>query len=207
MITWTDITEFKAQNPVITVGSFDGLHKGHLEVISQLKREAERVNGQSVVFTFWPHPSNILQPDKPLWLLNTIPEKIRLFEKAGIDHLVLHPFTKDFSGMPYEQFVSEILLSKLNLHTLLVGYDNRMGHNREGDTHQLKKLGHKHGFKLVTISEVQVNNGHLSSTRIRQLLAQGNVFEASQLLGYPYMVSGTVVRGAAIGAKAGFPNR
>ena len=149
MKIWEDISEFNATNPVVTIGSFDGVHLGHQAVIQQLNKLANKVQGESVIFTFSPHPASFLAPDKPLVLLTTIEEKIELFKNAGIDHLVLFPFSKSLSELSYKEFVKQILIDKLHLHTLLVGYDHTIGKNKEGTLTQLKKLGNELQFSVV----------------------------------------------------------
>lgn len=205
MKIWEDITQFTASNPVITVGSFDGVHLGHRAVINQLNALAESVQGESVIFTFSPHPVKVLAPERDFVLLTTIEEKIELFRDAGINHLVLFPFTKEFSTLSYQDFVSQVLIDQLHLHTLLVGYDHTMGRNKEGDFEHLKKLGKKLNFNVVQQTKITLSDTQLSSTTIRNLLTSGKLLEASKLLGYPYLLSGTVVHGQQLGNKLGFP--
>ncbi len=205
MKIWEDISEFNANNPVVTIGSFDGVHLGHQAVIQQLNQLAKKVQGESIIFTFSPHPASVLAPNKPLVLLTTIEEKIELFEKAGIDHLVLFPFSKALSELSYKDFVKQILIEQLHLHTLLVGYDHTIGKNKEGTFAQLKKLGKELQFAVVQQKKVSVSENDLSSTTIRQLLTSGKLYDASKLLGYPYLLSGTVVHGQQLGNKLGFP--
>ncbi|HAN00736.1 MAG TPA: riboflavin biosynthesis protein RibF [Marinilabiliales bacterium] len=202
---WEDISGFDAIRPVVTIGSFDGVHLGHQQVIKQLNQLASEVNGESVIFTFSPHPSHVLAPHKKVVLLTTIEEKISLFQKADIKHLVLYPFSKELAQLSYREFVSQILVDKLNLHTLLVGYDHSFGKNREGNFEQLSSLAPELGFRLVRQDEVTSEGATISSTLIRNLLANGKLLDASKLLGYPYLLSGTVVHGQQLGNKLGFP--
>lgn len=205
MKIWEDISNFDAQNPAITIGSFDGVHLGHQHMLAQLNNIANKINGESVVFTFSPHPVKVLAPEKKLVLLTTIEEKIALFRKAGLQHLVLFPFTKEFSQLSYSEFVSSILIEKLKMHTLLLGYDNTVGKNKKGNFKQINSLSVELGFNLERQKEIKFNETNLSSTNIRSLLTNGKLLEASKLLGYPYMVSGNVVHGQQIGNKLGFP--
>lgn len=205
MKIWENINDFRAKKPVVTIGSFDGVHLGHVDVINQLKKQAQRVRGESVIFTFSPHPVKVLAPNKEFVLLTTIEEKILLFQKAGVDHLVLFPFTKEFSALTYHEFVKTILVDKLNINTLLIGYDNKLGKNREGSFEQISMLAKDLGFEVVQQRELTLNGESISSTRIRELLTQGKLLEASKLLGYPYILSGTVVKGQQLGNKLGFP--
>lgn len=205
MKIWEDISEFHAKNPVITIGSFDGVHKGHQEVIKQLNEIAKQQMGESVIFTFSPHPVKVLKPDQDFVLLSTIEEKLELFKKYGIDHVILFPFTKELSQKSHTEFVKEILVDKLKLNSLLVGYDNTVGKNKEGNFEQLVALGKQYNFNVIQQTEVKIDQGDLSSTNIRKLLTIGKLFEAAKLLGYPYILSGTVVHGQQIGNKLGFP--
>lgn len=205
MKIWEDISKFNAKNPVITIGSFDGVHLGHQYMLKQLCKTAENVEGESVVFTFSPHPAKVLAPDKELVLLTTIEEKITLFKKAGLQNLILFPFTKEFSELSYIEFVKTILVEKLGIHTLILGYDNTVGKNKQGNYEQVKALSVQAGFNLVRQDEIRFNESNLSSTNIRSLLSNGKLLEASKLLGYPYILSGNVVHGQQIGNKLGFP--
>ncbi len=205
MKIWTDISKFKAKNPAITIGSFDGVHLGHMQVINQLKKIAEKANGETVVFTFSPHPARVLAPEKNFVLLTTIEEKTELFENAGIDHLIIFPFTKDFSKLSYQEFVETVLIKQLKLNTILVGYDNKIGHKRKGNYTELIKLSNKYGFNIEQQEQLTLDENDLSSTNIRSLLNNGKLLNASKLLGYPYVISGEVVHGQHLGNKLGFP--
>jgi riboflavin kinase/FMN adenylyltransferase len=202
---WDDIVDFSAINPVVTIGSFDGVHLGHRQVIDQLIRLSKQVKGESVIFTFSPHPAIVLNPGKEFVLLTTIDEKIELFRQAGINHLVLYPFTEKIASLTYQEFVKQLLIDKLHINTLLVGYDHTIGKNREGNYEQFLQLSKNLDFKVVEQHEVTIEEGKLSSTYIRKLLSQGLLTEASKLLGYPYLLSGTVVHGHRLGNKLGFP--
>ncbi|MBI9067570.1 MAG: bifunctional riboflavin kinase/FAD synthetase [Salinivirgaceae bacterium] len=205
MKIWENISKFNAKNPVVTIGSFDGVHVGHQQVIAQLNAIAKKNKGESVIFTFSPHPVKVLHPDKEFVLLTTIDEKLELFAKNGVDHVVLFPFTKEFSQKTYADFVKEVLIEKLHIKTLLVGYDNTIGKNREGNLGELLKLSNSLNFKIAQQKEVRLNDDSLSSTQIRTLLSNGKLLSASKLLGYHYILSGTVVHGQQIGNKLGFP--
>jgi riboflavin kinase/FMN adenylyltransferase len=202
---WEDISQFTAKNPVLTIGSFDGVHLGHRAVIEQLIELSKQNNGESVIFTFSPHPLKVLHPKKNFVLLTTIEEKINIFKEAGVDHLILFPFTREFSKLSYQEFVTTILLKQIHMNTLLVGYDHTIGRNKEGNFEQLKKLGKHHNFNVVLQKQVSITDVSLSSTTIRNLLTSGKLLEASKLLGYPYLISGTVVHGQHLGNKLGFP--
>lgn len=205
MKVWTNIEDFKAKNAAITIGSFDGVHLGHIEVIKQLNAIAHDQDGESVVFTFSPYPAQVLRPQKPFVMLSTVPEKIKHFEKAGVDHLIIFPFSQAFARLSYNEFVSEYLIKKLNIKSLLLGYDNKIGKDRKGDYEELIKLSVKHNFNVVQQGKIMVNEEELSSTHIRSLLNEGKLFEASKLLGYPYLITGKVIHGQHLGNKLGFP--
>lgn len=190
---------------MVTIGSFDGVHLGHQQVLKQLISIADNVNGESVVFTFSPHPVKVLYPEKEFVLLTTIEEKIELFKGAKIDHLVLFPFTKEFSQLTYSEFVKSILVDKLGVNTMLIGYDNTIGKDKQGDFDQLVALSKTLKFNVVRQKEVRFEERKLSSTHIRELLSNGKLLEASKLLGYQYILSGTVVHGQQLGNKLGFP--
>lgn len=184
------------------MGTFDGLHIGHLHVLEQLKKMATEVGGESVILTFWPHPKMVLS-DKKINLLNAFEEKIGLFEQAGIDHLVVLDFTKELAAIGYEEFVSDILISKIGMKHLIFGYDHRFGRNGEGTFEKLKPLTKQYRFKLHQLSEIRLGHA-ISSTRIRHALEGGRVSEANKMLGYNYKLTGTVVHGEQLGRKLGF---
>ncbi len=195
-----------ALNPIVTIGTFDGVHLGHREVISELKRHCTLSGGESVVFTFEPHPRIVISPQEDsLRLLSTKSEKIRLMEKIGIDHLVIYPFTKEFSKLTYDEFVSEILVKGMNISSLVVGYDHRFGKGRQGDFNSLEMLSKSLNFKVEQLSQLVVDNKVVSSTKIRQALEEGNISKANHFLGYQYSLSGKVIEGNQIGRKIGFP--
>jgi riboflavin kinase/FMN adenylyltransferase len=202
---WNDISKFNVKNPVITIGSFDGVHLGHKFVLNQLNNIAAEINGESVVFTFHPHPVRVLHPEKEFVLLTTIEEKAELFEKAGVTHLIIFPFTTEFSQLSYNKFIKNILVDKLHINTILAGYDNAVGKNKEGNYEQLAKLSIKYNFNIIRHNELKLSDEKISSTNIRNLLTQGKLFEASKILGYPYILSGKVVHGQRLGNKLGFP--
>ncbi len=190
---------------MVTIGSFDGVHRGHQEVLAQLRNMAQLAKGESVVFTFDPHPVTVLAPDKPFDMLNTTAEKITLLEKFGVDHLIVYPFSKSFAALSYDEFVQQILLDKLDMKGMLIGHDNTVGKNKEGNYAQLKALSERFGFSLYMHTELKLEGAKLSSTQIRKLLSEGRLFDAAQLLGHPYHVTGTVVHGQHLGNKLGFP--
>ena len=201
-----NLDNFKAVNPVVTIGTFDGVHLGHREVISELKRISAFSGGESVVFTFEPHPRIVIAPQEDsLRLLSTKNEKINLMEKIGIDHLVIYPFTVDFSKLSYNEFVRNILVGKMNISSLVVGYDHRFGQGRKGDFSSLELLSKELNFKVEQLSQLLVDSKVVSSTKIRLALEAGDVSKANHFLGYRYSLSGKVIEGKQLGRKLGFP--
>jgi riboflavin kinase / FMN adenylyltransferase len=203
---YTDISNFEARRPVITIGTFDGVHLGHQKVIARLKEIAQSHGGESVIFTFYPHPRLVTAPgEKNLRLLTTLEEKKELFARFGIDHLIVFPFTKAFSQLSYAQFVEEVLVKQLHTHCLVVGYDHRFGKNREGGFEYLQNCAKKFGFEIEKLDVLLIDNDHVSSTLIRKALDDGDVSLANQFLGYRYTLHGTVIEGQRVGRKLGFP--
>ncbi|HQN93019.1 MAG TPA: bifunctional riboflavin kinase/FAD synthetase [Prolixibacteraceae bacterium] len=206
MLIHHDINLFKATNPVITIGTFDGVHLGHKQVISRLNNLARNVQGESVIFTFYPHPRLVVSAhESNLRLLTTFEEKARLIEEAGIDHLVVYPFTIDFAELTYEQFIREILIEKLGLHTLVIGHDHRLGKNREGTFDNVVALSQKLHFGVEKIETFLINNVDISSSKVRNALQKGEIEKANEYLGYNYQLTGTVASGSQIGRNIGFP--
>ncbi len=201
-----DINSFKSRKPVVTIGTFDGVHLGHQKVIDRLKEIAAGHGGESVIFTFYPHPRLITAPDETnLRLLTTLDEKKELFARSGIDHLIVFPFTKEFSQLTYTEFVEKILVEKMQTHCLVVGYDHRFGKNREGGYEYLQNCADKFGFEIEKLEVLLVDEAHVSSTHIREALEKGDVALANKFLGYRYTLHGTVVEGERVGRKLGFP--
>ena len=196
----------KVRNPVVTVGTFDGVHVGHSKIFERVRRLADECEGESVVITFHPHPRLVIHPDsKNLKFINTLEKKYELIEKSGIDHLVIIPFTAEFASMDAENFVKKILVEKIGVHKLVVGYDHHFGKNREGSFEELLTLAKDMGFRVEQIPVQDINEIAVSSTKIRNALKEGNIEVANELLGYEYSITGTVVGGRKIGRGIGFP--
>jgi riboflavin kinase/FMN adenylyltransferase len=193
-------------NPVLTIGNFDGVHKGHLALFDKVKERAGAVGGQSVVMTFEPHPLKIMrQADGPQLITHT-GQKLELIEKAGIDIIVCVSFDRAFAAIPAREFVSNILVEKIGIKEIVVGYDYTFGHNREGDINLLREMGTDLGFVVHLVGPVQVDHTLVSSTSIRRLVQEGRVAEAKVLLGRDFEVQGTVVKGQNRGGRLlGFP--
>lgn len=192
--------------PVITTGTFDGVHVGHRKILERVKAASQIMGGESVVVTFEPHPRMVLFPDDTqLKLLNTIEEKAHLLEAFGIDHLVIIPFTRDFSRTTSLVYIREILVEKMGLHHLIIGYDHHFGRNREGSLPELMANGPTFGFTVEEIPAQDVDEVRVSSTKIRAALTSGDVDMARTFLTYPYAFNGKVVAGKQLGRTLGFP--
>jgi riboflavin kinase/FMN adenylyltransferase len=203
----TDLKEITTPfaKSVITLGNFDGLHLGHQELIRKVIRRAKETEASSIVVTFRPHPMKILAPEKCPPLISIYEEKIKLFEKLGIDVLVKIPFTLEFAKMSPGDFVKEILCDTLGAKEIFVGFNYRFGRGREGNIATLKALGERLGFTVREVEQVSLSGEVISSTKIRNLLREGDVEHAAELLGRTYTISGIVVRGDGRGKELGFP--
>lgn len=201
-----DLDSFHAHNPVLTIGTFDGVHLGHRKIIARLHDLAKSINGESVIFTFDPHPRKVVAPgETSLRLLTTLEEKIALFEQSGIDHLIIYPFTPEFSQLTYEEFVENILVGQIHTKSLVVGYDHKFGKNRQGDFEFLKKCADRMDFQIEKLDVLLMNESHISSTRIREAIQHGDFETANTFLGYPFTFHGTVIEGQKLGRKIQFP--
>lgn len=189
---------------VVTIGTFDGVHVGHRKIIDKLVANAKANKLNSTILTFFPHPRMVLQQANDLKLLNTLDEKIAILESSGLDQLIIHPFTKEFSRMSAEQYVKEILVDHINAKKVIIGYDHRFGRNRTANIEDLTEFGEKYGFEVEQISAEEVDEVSVSSTKIRKALETGDIATANSYLGYPYMFSGVVSRGRGIGKNLGF---
>ena len=194
------------KNSVITIGTFDGVHKGHQKLVERINFLAKQNEGESIIITFHPHPRIVINPqDKTLRLLNTIEEKIALLEEYGVDNLVIVPFSRDFSEQAAEDYISNFLVKNFHPKNIVIGYDHKFGRNRTGDFHLLEKMKVDFGYSMEEISKETLDDIGISSTKIRNSLQSGEIKLASELLGYNYRLSGTVVRGLQNGRKLGYP--
>jgi len=201
-----DLNSFHAKKPVLTIGTFDGVHLGHRKIIDRLRDLAVKLNGESVIFTFDPHPRKVVaQGESNLRILTTMDEKIELFEQSGIDHLIIYPFTTEFAQLSYEQFVEQILVEQIHTKYLVVGYDHKFGKNRQGDFEFLKKCAVKLDFQIEKLDVLLMNESNISSTKIREAIQQGDFETANAFLGYEFVLHGTVVEGQKLGRKIQFP--
>jgi riboflavin kinase/FMN adenylyltransferase len=196
----------KITRPVLTTGTFDGVHLGHRKIIARLAELAKSSEGESVVLTFHPHPRMILYPeDNTLKLLSTLDEKISLLEEAGVQHLIIYPFTKEFSRLSSLDFVRDVLVNQIGTQKLVIGYNHHFGRNREGSFEHLKECGPVYGFTVEEIPAQDVDQVEVSSTKIRQSLLEGDVSTAKAYLGRAYSFSGLVVKGKQLGRTLGYP--
>lgn len=201
------IDEFKPiENAVVTIGTFDGVHIGHRKIISRLRELAVAENAETVILTFFPHPRMILHPeDENIKLITTINEKAELLEKLGVDHLIITPFSRDFSNQSAEEYIREVLVKKIGTKTIVIGYDHRFGKDRKGGLADLLRLAPEYGFEVLEIPEQDINDVAISSTRIRTALLDGQIEIANECLGYPFFITGKVIRGDQLGRQLGYP--
>lgn len=193
-------------NPVLTIGTFDGVHIGHQKIIDQLNEEAAKIGGESVLFTFFPHPRMILFPESHgLKLIQTQKEKLEKLERMGLQNIIVYPFTFEFSRLSALEFVRDILVNKLHVKKLVIGYDHQFGKNREGTIDFLKNISDTYNFSVVEIPPQIVNNVNVSSTKIREAILHGEIELANGFLGEPFQLSGEVIHGNALGRTIGYP--
>jgi len=192
-------------NSVVTIGTFDGVHVGHKKIIKRLVKIADKENLQAIVLTFFPHPRMVVQNDTNIKMLNTIDEKTKLLEAEGIDHLVVKKFTKEFSRLSAQDYVRDVLVEKLHVKHIIIGYDHHFGRNRTANINDLKAFGEIYDFKVTEISAHEINEVAVSSTKIRSALSEGDLKTANTFLGYNFMLTGTVVKGKGLGKKLDYP--
>jgi len=190
---------------VLTTGTFDGVHIGHQKIIKRLREVADQCDGETVLLTFDPHPRSVLQPDAEVKMLTSMEEKIALLERFGLDHLIIHPFSKEFSRTTSLEFVRDLLVTQLGVQKLVIGYDHHFGRNREGSFEHLKEFGPMYGFDVEEIQALDVDHVNVSSTKIRKALLEGDLDTARTYLSYDYSLTGTVVKGKQLGRDLGYP--
>jgi len=194
------------RNAVITIGTFDGVHTGHRQIIEKLLDEAKKIDGETVIITFHPHPRKVVSSTiLGIRLINTLNEKLGLLEQLGIDHVVVVPFTDAFANQPAEEYVKNFLIEKFHPHTIIIGYDHRFGRERKGDYLLLERMAIELGYDLKEIPKHVVEKISISSTKIREALLEGKMEIANKLLGYEFFFAGTVVDGDKLGRKLGYP--
>ena len=202
-----DLDEFQPESPVVlTQGTFDGVHLGHQKILTQLVTRAQQINGRSVLLTFYPHPRLVLYPeDNELKLITSIEEKAKLLKSFGLDYLIILPFTKDLSRITPFGFIRDILVKKLHISTIIIGYDHRFGKNREGSILEIEKYANEFNYEVVLIPEQDINDCIVSSSQVRKALLDGDLELANDFMGRPFSISGMVVSGQQKGTELGFP--
>ena len=206
MKRFNDAKKYKNDRPsVVTIGTFDGVHIGHKKIIERLIDTARQGDLESVILTFFPHPRMVLQHDTDIKLINTIEERAKILEETGLDSLVIHPFTKEFSRMTAGEYVHQMLIASLNVRHVIIGYDHRFGRNRNSNIVDLASYGMQNNFTVEEISKQDIDDVAVSSTKIRQALLEGDIELANKYLGYQFMLTGRVVKGKALGRKLNYP--
>lgn len=207
MNIYSDLTALeKITNPVVTIGTFDGVHIGHQKILQQVQQEAEKIGGESVLFTFYPHPRMVLYPDNHgLKLLQTQDEKLDKLKRVGLQNCIIYPFTFDFSRLTAIEFVRDILVNQLKIKKLVIGYDHQFGKNREGSITFLKEICETYHFEVIEIPAQDIDAVSVSSTKIRNALLQGEIEKANEYLGDKFELTGKVVKGEHIGSSLGYP--
>lgn len=206
MKVYRGIDKFKKlPNAVVTSGTFDGVHIGHQKILSRLKKIAKSTNGETVLITYWPHPRLVLGSDSSIKLITAFEEKIKLLRRFGLDHLIIINFTKEFAKTTSSDFIKNIIVDGIGTKTLVIGYDHRFGHNREGSFEALSANSDKYGFTVEEIPQQEIHHIAVSSTKIRNHLSQGEIHISNEYLGYPHCLHGKVVKGNQLGRKLGFP--
>ena len=200
------INDFKStKKTIMTIGTFDGVHIGHREILERVTQKKMGDDAESLVLTFFPHPRMVLEERSTVKLLNTVSEKIDLLEKIGIENLVIHPFDAIFSNLTAHEFVKMVLVDQFNIKKIIIGHDHRFGKNRTANIVDLVTYGKQYGFEVEQISVQEIADVSVSSTKIRQALQVGNMALANEYLGYAYFLSGTIVKGKQLGRTIGFP--
>ncbi|WP_108803224.1 MULTISPECIES: bifunctional riboflavin kinase/FAD synthetase [unclassified Aquimarina] len=206
MKRYTDANTYDNHTPsVVTIGTFDGVHIGHKKIIERLVDAAKRDHLESVILTFFPHPRMVLQKDTSIKLINTIEERIQILEKTGLDSLVIHPFTKEFSRLSAKEYVEEMLINRLNVRHVIIGYDHRFGRNRNSNITDLASFGIQNDFTVEEISKQDIDDVAVSSTKIREALLEGDIIKANKYLGYNFMLTGKIIKGKELGRKLEYP--
>ena len=206
MKVYNHISEFpKDHKTCVTIGTFDGVHTGHRKILNRLMDSAKKNQYQSTLLTFFPHPRMVLQQNTDLKLINTMKEKKMILAETGLDNLIIHPFSKEFSRLTAQEYVKGVLVDELNTKQVIIGYDHRFGRNRTADINDLQKYGQQYNFSVDKISKQEIDDVAISSTKIRESLASGQIKKANEYLEKPFFMTGTVVKGYGRGKDFGFP--
>lgn len=204
---YNHFSEFKKlENAVVTIGTFDGVHFGHQKILKRLCELAKATGGESVILTFFPHPRLIIDPEnQQLKMINTVEEKAKILANIGVDHLIITPFTRDFSNLTPADYIKQILIDTIGVKNIIVGYDHRFGKDRQGGMSDLQEFAGIYGFEIEEIPEQDINDVAVSSTKVRTALLEGDVALAASFLGYNFSIHGRVIKGDKIGRTIGFP--
>jgi len=206
MAIFRDINNLPSfRNPVLTIGTFDGVHKGHRAILSEVVWHAGNVGGESILLTFEPHPRKLLFPDQPLGIITPLADKLGLVSDTGIQHIIVAPFTREFASFSANDYIRDFLVGKFHPHTLIIGYDHRFGHDRKGDIRLLEQYSPELCYELVEIPAQLIDEATVSSTKIRHAITGGRMEDAMHMLGRPYALKGTVVHGNKLGRTIGYP--
>ncbi len=201
-----DLTDYHSSTPLaLSLGMFDGVHLGHLSIIRALNAIAEKDHMESAILSFWPHPRKFLNPDDDVKMLNTLEEKLELLEKSGIQNIFLKTFDEEFRNLTGTEFCEQVLVDKLNVKHIIIGYDHTFGKNKSGNFQLLQSLSDELDFKVNQLDAVQKNNLNVSSTKIRIALSEGRIKDANEMLGYNYPLTGKVIHGKKLGRTIGYP--
>ena len=199
------LDSFSKTPTVLTIGTFDGVHICHQKIIKRLINTAKQDQLKSVILTFFPHPRMVLQKDANIKLINTIDERSQILDSLGLDCLLIKKFTHEFSRLASEDFVKQILVDTLHAKKVIIGYDHRFGRNRNADINDLRNFGDQYHFEVEEISSQDIDDVSVSSTKIRNALLDGNIAKANKYLGYPFMITGKVVKGKELGRQIDYP--
>jgi len=195
----------KINNPVIAIGNFDGVHRGHRQLISKVLEECEKYNGNPSVLTFYPHPLTVVNPYTKIEQITPLNDKIRIFEEIGIKYVYVIKFDDEFSNITAKDFIENVLVDKIGVKEVVIGYDFSFGKNKEGTVETLREFGDIYGFKVIVVPALKEDEKVISSTKIRSFLKEGLIKNANNFLGRPYMIKGIVIKGKKIGRLIGFP--
>ena len=190
---------------ILTIGTFDGVHIGHNKILKRLIQDSKKNNLSSLVMTFFPHPRMILNKSHEIKMIDTIDEKINLLEKTGLDNLIIHPFDNNFSKIRAKEFVEEILVKKLKIKEIIIGYDHKFGKDREASVKDFKKFGQDYIFNVKEIPAEEIDSIAISSTKIRDAILNGEIEKCNKFLGRNFILTGKVVYGEGLGKKIDFP--
>lgn len=206
MLVVENILEYKAlKSSIVTIGTFDGVHIGHQKIITDMVKKGKKENLITILLTFFPHPRMVLQKDFNISMIDTVEEKKKIFEKLGIEVLIIQPFTKDFSRMTAVKFTRDILVNSLKVSKLIIGYDHRFGRNREATVENLKSYGLDYNFKVNEIPAQDIESISVSSTKVRNAITSGDIKLANKFLNRSFSLSGLIIRGDSIGREIGYP--